>query len=234
MSKRKILTLAMAICMAAILVVGGTMAYFTDTDDKNNTFTLGNVNIHIDEWMGTTGDPTTWTAYEDQHLAPIAHSKTTFNKLAETVNDGSEPAYIRTFVTCPTAMYDYLGLGFNKTTNTQVNNDGKTMYGLTRWTDIGTCDIGGVKTSVFLCEYEGIVGVGESVLSLTKVWVYESVTNDIAETFGLKNGAFEVKVGSQGIQAANLTYTEAMAALGTYAEAVETLFDATAGSFVAK
>lgn len=49
MSKRKILTLALGLCMVAILAVGGTLAYFTDTDNAKNVFTLGNVKIKLHE-----------------------------------------------------------------------------------------------------------------------------------------------------------------------------------------
>ena len=49
MSKRKILTMAMALCMAAILVVGGSLAFFTDTEEKTNVFTAGNVQIVQEE-----------------------------------------------------------------------------------------------------------------------------------------------------------------------------------------
>lgn len=45
MNKKKLLTLAMALSMVAILVVGGTIAYFTDTDEAENVFTFGNVDI---------------------------------------------------------------------------------------------------------------------------------------------------------------------------------------------
>lgn len=49
MNKRKLLTLTLAICMAAILVVGGTMAYFTDEQDAENILTIGNVDIVLYE-----------------------------------------------------------------------------------------------------------------------------------------------------------------------------------------
>ena len=41
--KKKILTVSLIVALAAILIVGGTMAYFTDTQVKDNTFTIGNV-----------------------------------------------------------------------------------------------------------------------------------------------------------------------------------------------
>lgn len=49
MSKRKILVLALSLCMVAILAVGGTLAYFTDTDSATNTFTVGGVKIELIE-----------------------------------------------------------------------------------------------------------------------------------------------------------------------------------------
>ena len=213
--KKKFLIAALAVIMVVTAIAGTSLAYLTDTDEKTNVFTVGNVDIHIDEWMIDEND--NWIEYADQHLSPIAHSKTTFNKLVETVNDGSEDAYIRTFVTCPKDMYDYLGLGFNKQDKvlTRPNVDGTyNMYSLTKYTDVGTFTINGEETSVFLCEYEGIVKAGESVLSLTKVWLYDTVTNEDVTAFDLANGAFNIEVVSQAIQAANLTYDEAMAELG--------------------
>ena len=47
MNKRKIVLLASALCMVAILAIGGTLAYFTDTQTKTNTFTVGNVKIEL-------------------------------------------------------------------------------------------------------------------------------------------------------------------------------------------
>ena len=213
MSKRKILILAMSLCMVAILAVGGSLAYFTDYDRATNTFTVGDVNIHIDEWMDNEEGER--VAYEDHELWPVAQAKAPFNKLVETVNDGSEDCYIRTFVTCPKDMYDYLGLGFNKQDKVLTNDDGKNMYSLTSWADTGiTITINGEETSVFVCEYNGIVEPGESVMSLTKVWLYDTVTNELVDQFNLQDSAFKVEVYSQAIQAKYLTYDEAMKELG--------------------
>ena len=224
MNKKKIVVLIASIVMICTLAVGGTLAYFMDTDAKTNVFTVGNVDIHIDEWMEDGDDEgTAWDPYTDkQKLNPIAQVKAPFNKLVETVNDGSEPAYIRTFVTCPKDMYDYLGLGFNKQGKVLTNDEGKNMYSLTSWKDVGTFTINGEDTSVFLCEYNKPVAQGESVLSLTKVWLYDTVTNEAIKSFNLTEGAFNVEVVSQAIQAADLTYEEAMAELGTIDQALMT------------
>lgn len=47
MKKKSILVAAIAVMLVAALVVGGTLAYFTDTDKKTNTFTVGNVDIEL-------------------------------------------------------------------------------------------------------------------------------------------------------------------------------------------
>ena len=50
MSKRK--TIAVAIVLALVLLIGGMLAFFTDTDKAENIFTLGNVDISLaeDNW----------------------------------------------------------------------------------------------------------------------------------------------------------------------------------------
>lgn len=47
--KKKLLLFALVIAMAAIAIVGGTLAYFTDTKEATNTFTVGNVKIDLIE-----------------------------------------------------------------------------------------------------------------------------------------------------------------------------------------
>ena len=49
MNKKKILSLCLIVCLLATAVVGGTLAYFTDTDAQKNVFTAGNVKIDLYE-----------------------------------------------------------------------------------------------------------------------------------------------------------------------------------------
>lgn len=49
MKKKSILMAAIAVMLVAVLVVGGTLAYFTDTKSATNTFTMGNVSIDLKE-----------------------------------------------------------------------------------------------------------------------------------------------------------------------------------------
>ena len=90
MTKRKILALALTLCMAAILIVGGTLAYFTDTDDATNTFTVGNVDIILTEpnWDGSGSED----APEVYPGEPLAKDPTV-------TNDGANPCFVRIQVT---------------------------------------------------------------------------------------------------------------------------------------
>ena len=47
--KKKILALCVVISLAAVAIIGGTLAYFTDNDAETNTFTVGSVKIDLIE-----------------------------------------------------------------------------------------------------------------------------------------------------------------------------------------
>lgn len=47
--KKKIVSLCLVVAMLAIAIIGGSLAYFTDEDEAVNTFTVGNVDIDLDE-----------------------------------------------------------------------------------------------------------------------------------------------------------------------------------------
>ena len=84
MSKRKILALALTLSMVAILAIGGTLAYFTDTDSETNVFTLGNVKIDLKENF-------------DEDNAVLRPGSQTTNKIEKKVwikNTGTENAYV--------------------------------------------------------------------------------------------------------------------------------------------
>lgn len=51
--KKKIFAICIIVALIATAVISGTLAYFTDTDDATNVFTVGNVNIDLTEpnWL---------------------------------------------------------------------------------------------------------------------------------------------------------------------------------------
>lgn len=90
MNKKKILVLAVSVCLVAILAIGGTLAYFTDTDAKTNTFTVGNVDITLTEpnWEGSGSED----APEVYPGEPLAKDPTV-------TNVGANPCFVRIKVT---------------------------------------------------------------------------------------------------------------------------------------
>lgn len=84
--KKKIIAVCLIVAMAAIAVVGGTLAWFTDTDDANNVFTVGNVDITLTEpnWKDS-GSQDAPEVYPGEPLAkdPIV------------TNDGANPCFVR-------------------------------------------------------------------------------------------------------------------------------------------
>ena len=69
MTKKKILTLALAALIAVTAITSASVAYFTDTGTARNVFTMGNVNITLDEapvdefGQATDGDRVTENEY---------------------------------------------------------------------------------------------------------------------------------------------------------------------------
>lgn len=56
--KKKLTAVALVVCMLAIMLVGASLAYFTDkTDTAENTFTVGNVDIKLTEDKWNKEDP---------------------------------------------------------------------------------------------------------------------------------------------------------------------------------
>lgn len=125
--KRKIIALSLVAVMALIAVVGGTLAYFTDTDAKTNTFVVGNVTIDlIEQQRGENGledfvqnkklYPIVGSAQgeKDQYGLPTAENYV--DKIVTVKNTGSEDAYVRAYFAIPSALddgYDTFNAGKN-------------------------------------------------------------------------------------------------------------------------
>ena len=84
--KKKIIAVCLIVAMAAIAVVGGTLAWFTDDEEATNTFTVGNVDITLTEpnWEGS-GSQDAPEVYPGEPLA----------KDPTVTNDGANPCFVR-------------------------------------------------------------------------------------------------------------------------------------------
>lgn len=104
-NKKKILALSLALALGATLMVGGTLAWFSDTDQATNTFTLGSVEIEQTE---TNKDGTPFT--QDQQLIPVGSNITPvddanfIHKQVTVKNTGKNPAYVQTSIAVPAVL----------------------------------------------------------------------------------------------------------------------------------
>ena len=100
MKARKILVSLAALALVAALSIGGTIAYLTSTDKVENTFTVGNVAIKLDEAKANTDGtlvPNVDRVKANSYKLLPGH---TYNKdPMVTVLKDSEPSYIKMTVT---------------------------------------------------------------------------------------------------------------------------------------
>ena len=80
--KKKILMLALAVCLITLSIAGASLAYFTDVDEHTSVFTSGNVVIEL--------------AYDEAEIK--LYPGQTYEKLATITNKGSEKAYVGAIV----------------------------------------------------------------------------------------------------------------------------------------
>lgn len=104
--KKKITALFLCVALAAIAIVGASLAYFTDTDNETNTFAVGNVKIDlIEQERGENGlqpftqgkklSPIVGSAQGEKDELGMPTAKNYVDKMVTVRNTGSEKAYIR-------------------------------------------------------------------------------------------------------------------------------------------
>ena len=184
MTKKKIVSLCLAAVLVVMAIAGATVAYFTDTDAKDNTFTVGNVKINlIEQQRGEDGlvpfeqnkklYPIVGSAQgdKDEYGMPIA--KNYVDKMVTIKNTGSEKAYIRAYFAIPSALddgYETFNAGLNvlhfnfgnKVENGVVTSTEGAEWIWThdnKWNYFET-EIGGIKYNVYYADYATAVAAG--------------------------------------------------------------------------
>ena len=115
--KKKIVSLALAVCLIAIAAVG-TLAYFTDKDTETNTFTAGGVKIDLIE-QERNGQGGLQEFTQDKVLMPIVGSAqgekddlgqpvaaNYVDKIVTIQNTGKSAAYVRAYFAIPSDLDD--------------------------------------------------------------------------------------------------------------------------------
>lgn len=202
--KKKVLALCLVVALAATAIIGGTLAYFTDTDEANNEFTIGNVKIDLIENF-------------DKNSAVLRPGSQTTNRIKKEVsikNVGSEKAYVWYEWYIPAALDSIDGstgtnnivhvnsLGstwdkYRENPNYWVegqteelalaqtwDHDPETELGLTVGPEgyIRTETVGNIEYHVYLVMYHGVLASNEiTSVAMTGVYLDSKVDNRVDE-----------------------------------------------------
>jgi len=227
--KRKITAIALCAVMFATAIIGGTLAYFTDTESETNVMTIGNVDITLHEIQkikDTDGDgELDKEDFQDEDfvLYPISNEQGIqfVNKQVDVENtsESGDDVYIRTII----AIEDwYAG---------DENVKGLHWRYFDQYVDVETyadIKIDGQEYDVlvFTDVNEEAYAQNEKQYPLGGVWLDKDLTQEQVEKyFGEK---VEILVLGQGIQATGLTHEQAMTELGAItSENLSDWFDTT-------
>jgi len=196
MNKKK--TITAAVVLMLVLLVGGLVAYFTDTDEKTNTFTVGNVDIEVlepgwDALTDTDGDKIPDDAEDMMPGETVAKDPKIHNK--STTN----PAYVFAKVESPcTTGATPLEL-FDYTNDPQVNS------GWTLMTD-GTCTNGKI-TRIYA--YGSSSAMTELAADGNTPTLFDTLTLNTAFDGTNKPSDTDVKITGYAVQTTGLNISQA-------------------------
>ena len=182
--------------MVGTLAVGGTLAWFTDTETATNVVTVGNIDIALNE----TGDGTVTEGGDGLKYENVM-PKDVFEKNVDIENVGSNDAYVRATIKVT---------GDSKIINDLVSSNENAI----KFTELAT---GGQwskvdeTTAEYIVEYNGALKTEEP----GNVWnLFDSV--EIPSTWGneYSDVDFNIVVTAEAIQADNLTQEEAISEMG--------------------
>lgn len=213
MSKKKIISLCLVVCLLAT-AIGGTLAYFTDTEAVKNVMTMGNVDIEqIEQERSPDGVLQPYT--QNQTLLPmggydweevnvngdsISVLADALDKIVTVKNNGNSAAYVRTIVALEAGKSeDEAKSMWYKNLAVSDNSDGTQVIGEDNNLFV---QIGDSWFAIVVYTYGDAIAAGtESVPSLTGVGLYPDTTQkDVANL----EGDYEVLVVSQAVQASGM------------------------------
>ena len=208
MKKKSILMAAIAVMLVAVLVVGGTLAYFTDTKSATNTFTVGDVKIKLDESNVNDPDGDRVTSNEYTGMLPGIQYK----KDPVVTNTGKNGAYVRAVVTIENGM-NWMGLynenvwtapqaeAFKKLISNKMGEGGSLeAYNNDTNEQRGSTDF------VAVLKYDGVLAAGKATTAMFEnIMLPTNATASDITTRVAQNGVFHIDVVAQAIQADGFT-----------------------------
>lgn len=185
--KKKILALCLVICLAAVALIGGTLAYFTDTDYQTNEFTVGDVEVDL------------WEVFDAEAAEDMVPGRKV-NKDVFVENIGTNDAYVRIHMAIPTALDDgdpeynasknFLHWNFTKDSHATKGqwswlpafdeNKGYDGNGAGKW-NFYTTTINGIPHNVYVATYRTALKRGEvtATEAVTQIYLDASVDCEV-------------------------------------------------------
>lgn len=202
--KKKIVAMCATVAIAA-LAVGGTLAYFTDTDnDVVNTFTVGNVEINLKEAVvdvyGKADQSGART--EEGNEYKLIPGQTYVKDPKVTVEKTSEPCFVRMMVSIN--LQDTIDEIFEGAEMNVLFGG----YDQNEWAFYGESEKDGVKTYEFRyigekVNDEGAVDARDADVVLAPLFTSLNVPGDLTEGQIAELAELEITVVAHAIQSAN-------------------------------
>lgn len=193
MTKKNILSIVVALALVAALAVGATLAFFSDEDTATNTFTMGKVDINLDE-SNDGGHSWVEDGLEFEKLVP---GETTPKMARVTVAEDSNDCYIAVTVALECNEFDAeTGKGFTAEEKALLMTAVAGAVDETKWT-VETQEDGSL-----LCVYN------EVCKALDEVTLFEKITLPLGDKFVFGNNLaeeeFSLVLNAYAVQADNL------------------------------
>ena len=205
-TRSKALLLTLCAVVLVIATVFGTMAYLTSTDEVKNTFTVGSVNIKLDEAKANPDGSLVANAdrvkANEYKLLP-GH---TYNKdPMVTVLSGSEPSYVKMTVTFSKANELDAIFAPDGANLTSIFNG----YDATNWIGKGNTKDAAANTRTYEFWYKETVGAPTADVALDALFDSITVPGEITKEQLATIEGMTITVNAYAIQADGFANAEA-------------------------
>lgn len=192
--------------ITAVLLVGSVSAYFTDQDEKTNTFTVGKVTIDLEEpeWDKKPDENGNDIPDEAENMTP----NQTIEKDPQVKNSGTNDAFV--YMTVEVPCKKIVTVNNDGTRNPEAVRELYTYQTDSSWKLLGSVDVTdetGEKTAVkHLYAYAGAQGTCTVIKpqETTKNLFREVTFVNAMEGQGLENGMYKIEIEAFGIQTTDL------------------------------
>ena len=205
-TRSKALLLTLCAVVLVIATVFGTMAYLTSTDKVENTFTVGSVNIKLDEAKANPDGSLVANADRVKANSYKLLPGHTYNKdPMVTVLSGSESSYIKMTVTFSKAKELDAIFDPNGATLTSIFNN----YDSTNWIYKGNTENDNMNTRTYEFWYKETVGAPTADVALDALFDSITVPGEITKEQLATIEGMTITVNAYAIQADSFANAEA-------------------------